>query len=202
MRSSGVIVLAGGRSSRMGTDKAALEWNGATMIEHTAAALARAFDRVLVVAGEHQSAIMSRLPGTVGVIYDAAPFEGPVPALRLGLDAIGADTVFACGCDLPFICPELARELCAMAEGHDAAIPVVEGRMQVLHAAYRQSCTSALRSMIRLGERRLHAVVPLINARLVNEDELRPYDPRLLSFFNLNTPAQYRDARRMAAVSE
>jgi molybdopterin-guanine dinucleotide biosynthesis protein A len=187
----------------MGSDKAALAWNGATMIERTVAELSRVFDQVLVVAGEHQAQTMSRLKAAAAqVIYDRNPFQGPLPAMRLGLDSTDADCVFACGCDLPFIHPELARALCAMAEGYDAAIPIVEGRLQVLHAAYRRTCSNALRTMLQRGERRLHAIVPLINVRLVNEEEIRPHDPRLLSFFNLNTPEQYRHAQRLAARSE
>ena len=192
------IILAGGRSSRMGADKAALRLGGVTMLERMVAELARGFDEVVVVAGTAAVTPASLGAGSVRLVGDPLPFEGPVKALRLGLAAIGAEVGFVCACDLPFINARLATELCAMAAGHDAAIAKIAGRLQVLHAAYRKSCLPALDAMIGRGERRLQDLVPLLDARIVGEDETRPYDSDLLSFFNVNTPEDYARARALA----
>jgi molybdopterin-guanine dinucleotide biosynthesis protein A len=85
-----------------------------------------------------------------------------------------------------------------MAAGHDATIAKIAGRFQVLHAAYGKSCRSALDAMISRGERRLQDLVPLLDVRIVGEDEIRPHDPELLSFFNVNTPEDYASARALA----
>jgi molybdopterin-guanine dinucleotide biosynthesis protein A len=192
------IVLAGGRSSRMGADKAAMRLGGVTMLERVVAELGRGFDKVVVVAGTPAAEAASALSaGFVRVIWDCAAFEGPVKALRLGLATAGAEVAFACACDLPFVSAALAAALCAMAAGHDAAIPMVGSRLQVLHAAYRKSCLPVLDAMIAGDERRLQDVVPRLRARIVSEDELRPYDPQLLSFLNVNTPAEYARAMRL-----
>src|SRR5271170_706598 len=193
------ILLAGGRSSRMGADKAALRLGGVTMVERMVAELARGFGEVVIVTGARAVVPASVLAArSVRLLHDPVPFEGPVKALRLGLAAIRAEVGFACACDLPFVNVRVAAELCAMAAGHDAAIAKVVGRLQVLHAAYRKSCLPAIDAMIGREERRLQDLVPVLDARIVGEDEIRPYDPELLSFFNLNTPEDYAQARKLA----
>jgi molybdopterin-guanine dinucleotide biosynthesis protein A len=193
------IVLAGGRSSRMGADKAALTWRGTTMLQWIVAELGRRFEPVVVVASANHNEVASGLAGTAApIIRDQELFEGPVKALRLGLATTQAEVAFVCACDLPFLNRELARTLCAMAAGHDAVIPLVRGRMQVLHAVYRATCLPVLDAMIGRGVSRLQAVVPHLGARIVNEDEMRAFDPELLSFFNVNTPEDYHRALQMA----
>jgi molybdopterin-guanine dinucleotide biosynthesis protein A len=190
------IVLAGGRSSRMGTDKAALAWNGASLIQHMVAQLRRRFCEVIIVSRPDQAGAVSDVGARV--VFDDEPFEGPVKALHLGLSAIKTEVAFACGCDLPFLNGELAKALCALAAGYDAAIPQIEGRLQVLHAAYQRNCAPALQTMIEAGQHKLQELVPLLRARMVNESELRRHDRPLLSFFNVNTPTQYQQALRLA----
>lgn len=192
------IVLAGGRSSRMGVDKAALPWGDVSMVEWVVAQLSSAFEDVVVVAGVNQGAAGAALSGTAArVVWDRAPFEGPVKALSLGLSTVDAEVAFACACDLPFLNVRLALALCDMAAGHDAVIPVVQDRRQVLHAAYRKSCGPALDAMVQRGESKLQDLVPALDVRFVNEDELRRYDRELLSFFNVNTPQDYARAQRL-----
>jgi molybdopterin-guanine dinucleotide biosynthesis protein A len=194
------IVLAGGRSSRMGADKTTLPLGGMTMLGRVVMELWQAFDEVVVVAGPHQSPAHSALSGTAALlICDAEQFQGPVKALRMGLAAVHHEVAFACACDLPMVSRELAVALCNMAAGRDAAIPLVESRLQVLHAAYRKSCIPLLDAMIARGERRLQNLSHLLNARIVTEDELRYHDPELLSFFNVNTPGDYARAQQIEA---
>ncbi len=191
------IVLAGGRSLRMGSDKATLSWRGVTMLEWTVDQLVGGFGDLAVVAGANQDMAGLALSAIKRVVRDTEPFEGPVKALRLGLATVHAGVAFVCACDLPFLNAALAVALCEMTAGNDAAIPMVGGRLQVLHAAYRKSCLPALDAMVNRGERALHKVASAPNSRIISEDELRRYDPELLSFFNVNTPEDYARAQRL-----
>jgi molybdopterin-guanine dinucleotide biosynthesis protein A len=183
----------------MGADKAAMRLGGLTMLERVVAELRRGFDEVIVVAGAPAAEAASALSaGSARLLWDSAAFEGPVKALRLGLAATGAEVAFACACDLPFISAALAAELCTMAAGYNAAIPMVGGRLQVLHAAYQKSCLPALDAMIAQDQPRLQDLAPRLRARIVSEAEIRHYDPQLLSFFNVNTPAEYARAIELA----
>ncbi len=168
------------------------------MLQRTAAGLARRFDDVIVVAGAAQAEAVAALPGaTARVIFDREPFQGPVHALHLGLNAAKGEIAFACGCDLPFLNSQLAQELCVMAAGYDAAIPVIEGRLQVLHAAYHRDAAAKLQAMIEAGRHKLREIAPLLRARMVYETELRRPGRDLLSFLNINTPADYERALRL-----
>jgi molybdopterin-guanine dinucleotide biosynthesis protein A len=190
------IVLAGGRSLRMGTDKAALRLGGRTMLARVVTELGRSFDQVVVVgraADAHPAPEISA--PFVRIIRDSDSFEGPVQALRLGLTTVRSEVAFACACDLPFVNADLAVGLCVMAERRDAAIPMVHGRLQVLHAAYRKSCLPPLEAMIARGARRLQDLPPTLDARIVSEAEVLGHDPKLLSFFNVNTPEDYAQAK-------
>ena len=193
------IVLTGGRSARMGSDKVALSLDGGTILQRIVHRLRLCFDDIVLVAGTHQQAALSGLGAAdVRTVWDAKPWQGPVKALHLGLATARAETAFACACDLPMLDTGVALALCDLARGHDAAIARVDGRLQMLHAAYRKSCLAALDSMIANGNRRLRELAPMLDVRLVNEDELRRYDPQLLSFFNVNTPEDYARALRLA----
>jgi len=189
------IVLAGGRSSRMGADKASLVIGGITMLGRVVAELGLAFEDVAVVAGTAAADSASELSQPfVRIMRDSEAFAGPVKALRLGLATVRTEVAFACGCDLPLVSSALAAALCAMAEQRDAAIPMVNGRLQVLHAAYRKSCLPVLDAMIARGDRRLQDLAPRLHARIVSEAEVLPYDPDLLSFLNVNTPEDFARA--------
>ena len=178
----------------MGSNKAQLSWQGTTMLQWVVAQLLPHFGEIVVVAGPHDT---PALPTAVQVIRDPQPYQGPVDALRMGLDFVRGEVAFACGCDLPFVQAQLAVTLCAMAAKFDAAIPRVNGRLQVLHAAYHKNCVAALRTMSEHGERSLQRLAAMVRTRVIDEDEIRPYDPQLLSFFNVNTPAQYEEALRL-----
>jgi len=182
----------------MGRDKATLPIGAGTLLERVAAELRHAFSPLLVVAAaaaDQPSAIDLTVQDVV-LIRDEIAFQGPVHALKLGLAAARGEYGFVAACDLPMLRAEVALGLCAMLADHDAVIARVGGRLQMLHAVYRRRrCLSALTSMEGAGERALHAIVGRVNARIVEEAEMRLIDPQLESFINVNTPEDYRRAR-------
>jgi molybdenum cofactor guanylyltransferase len=198
------IVLAGGKSSRMGRPKAALPFGGVTILERILAELGKGFEQIVVVAARADTEsypVESIIRGVRGVVLlrDEDSFGGPVAALVRGLDAAGGDTVFACSCDLPLLRVEVARFLCDRIDGFDAAIPQIDNRAQPLCAAYRRFARAAIEAIAAGGERRLTAIVDRLNARTVPEAELLSVDPGLTSFINTNTPEDYARALKLAA---
>lgn len=189
------IVLAGGRSLRMGTAKASLDFGGVPILTRIVAELRKRFGEIVVVADPE-----SKVSLEVKVVRDATAFQGPADALRRGLDAITSEIAFACSCDLPLLKADAAAAIVAMLENFDAAIPVIGERLQPLHAAYRKRCARALATLAARGESRLSAIADAVNSRRVSEDELRAIDPRLTSFLNVNTPDDYRRALRIGGL--
>lgn len=189
------VILAGGRSARMGRDKAGLPIGDTTLLERIVTQLQRAFAPIIVVAARQadQPSVIDAAARGVVLLRDEVAYQGPVHALRAGLSAAAGDYSFVASCDLPLVRAEVALRLCAMLENHDVVIPRVGGRLQMLHAVYRRApCLGALEAMAAHGERRLHAIGDHIRARIVEEAEMRLIDQRLESFINVNTPDDYR----------
>src|SRR5271166_5293473 len=157
MAESAGIVLAGGRSSRMGTPKAALEWHGSTLLRRTVGIISRATDGPVVVVRAPGQALPA-LPADVEVVADPREGLGPIQGLAAGLAAIDgrAEFAFVASTDMPFLHPAFIRRvLRAMQEGAGVGLPIARGYPQPLAAAYRQT-------LVRVAE------------RLVAENRLRP----------------------------
>lgn len=193
----GGIVLAGGRSRRMGADKALLRLDG----EHLASRVARALRAggagpVVVVRAADQA------PPDVSdarVVADGTPDLGPLEGLRTGLAALegAADVAVVAPADAPALAPELVRALVrALADDPtlQAAVPVRDGRVQPLTAAYRLDVLATAAALLASGERRARALVDacvslrLDEAALLEDDALRRADPTLASLDDVDEP--------------
>ncbi len=153
MPGSAGVVLAGGRSSRMGTPKAALEWHGSTLLRRTVGILARATGGpVVVVRAPGQD--LPELPPDVEVVDDPREGKGPVQGLAAGLGALidRADVAFVSSTDMPFLHPAFVRRvLRAVHEGADVGLPVARGYPQPLAAAYRTKLAPVAERLVAGG---------------------------------------------------
>ncbi|MGH3192480.1 MAG: molybdenum cofactor guanylyltransferase, partial [Streptosporangiaceae bacterium] len=209
MAVSAGVVLAGGRSSRMGSPKAALEWHGSTLLRRTADILARATGGPVVVvraAGQE----LPGLPEDILVTDDPREGKGPVQGIAAGLAALRglADAAFVSSTDLPFLHPAFIRRVLSVLEddaGTDVALPVARGFRQPLAAAYRVSLAEAaerlvagdlLRPAFLFGQ---CTVETLDDAALKQDPVLAALDPDLDSVVNVNTLADYQAARARPA---
>ena len=144
------VVLAGGRSSRMGSPKAALDWHGSTLLRRTVSVVARAVTGpVLVVRAPGQP--LPDLPPEVEVAADPREGLGPLQGIAVGLAALAdrADAAFVCSTDLPFLHPAfIGAVLGALTPELDVALPVARGFPQPLAAAYRTSLAPVVASLV------------------------------------------------------
>ena len=201
------IVLAGGRSSRMGTPKAALEWHGSTLLRRTAGIASRATDGPVVVV-RAQGQALPALPAQVEVIDDPREGMGPIQGLAAGLAAIAgrAEIAFVCSTDMPFLHPAFVRRvLRAAAAGADVGLPIARGYPQPLAAAYRTTLAPVAERMVKEGRLRPAflfdecVVTRLDEAALRADPVLAALDPDLDSVVNINEPADYEAARSRPA---
>ena len=200
-RKFSAVVLAGGRSARMGRPKAALAFGAQTILERIVGELASGFAQVVIVAAPAEAeSLRPSIREKALVIHDETAYPGPLDALRRGLEAAAHEAVFACSCDLPMLDAGLARALCAMLDGYDAAIPRVGGKLEPLCAAYHRRCAAALSELAGRGVMRVREITRLVNAKIVDAAELRRFDPELRSFLNVNTPEEYQKALRLAGL--
>lgn len=195
------IVLAGGRSSRMGRPKAALDFGGVPILTRIISELKRRFAEIVVVAAPESEDSLQMDLRAIKVIRDETAYQGPLDALRRGLDAVTNEIAFACSCDLPLLDSGVAAAIVAMLGDFDAAIPIVGEKLQPLHAAYRKRGAGALAALAGRGESRLGAIADAVNTRRVGEVELRTIDPQLRSFLNVNMPDDYQRALKIAGLA-
>ena len=209
MAVSAGVVLAGGRSSRMGTPKAALEWHGSTLLYRTVGIVARATSGpVVVVRASGQE--LPDLPKGTQVVEDPRQGKGPVQGIAAGLAALAgqAEVAFICSTDLPFLHPAFIRRLLrVVAEDAraDVALPVARGYPQPLAAAYRVALAATAERLVK--EDRLRpaflfsecATARLDDAALKADPLIGALDRDLDSVVNINTPGDYLQARARPA---
>jgi molybdopterin-guanine dinucleotide biosynthesis protein A len=184
------IVLAGGRSSRMGAPKALLLFDNEPLIVHIVSALQRVFADVVVVTAPGQQLP----PMPVKLVCDEVSHQGPVGGLYYGLTAAETDAAFVTSCDAVFLSLDLISHLLSQLPGHDVVVPHWEGRFQPLHAVYRRSVLPLLAGQLARGELRPVHLFDKVRLRRIDEDEIRRFDPEGSSFFNMNTPEDYAEA--------
>jgi molybdopterin-guanine dinucleotide biosynthesis protein A len=187
----GAVVLAGGRSTRMGTDKATVAFCGRRMIDVVVERLRGLTDEVVVCARDRHALE----PILVPVLEDAEAYAGPLPALVAGIRAAGTPRVVAVACDMPFLnVPLLARLADALDEETDAVVPVTNDGAQPLHAAYGDCAVEPLLAALAAGERSLRGALERLRVRWVEEEVWRGLDPTGRSFRNVNTPEELAEA--------
>lgn len=199
MNVSGVI-LAGGKSRRMGVNKALLVIDGATIIERVVRTIEQVLSEIILVTGDLDS--MSGLePGMtpIRVVDDIHPGVGALGGLHSGLYHAAEDLVFVCACDMPFINPELVKYIIDAAEGFDAAVPVIGDNYEPLMAAYSKGCVESIEKQIKLGKKQIKSFFGDVRLKEIPEADLRKIDRDLLSLFNINSPEDLSAARRILA---
>jgi molybdopterin-guanine dinucleotide biosynthesis protein A len=204
---AGAVVLAGGRSSRMGQAKALLDWHGQTAVEHAVAVVSEGIGGgpVCVVRAPGQE-----LPPLDAIVVDdTVAYDGPLAALRVGLVALDdeAEVAFACGVDTPLLVPAfVGAVLRSLRKGDDAVVPIIGGRSQPLLAAYRVRIAPRLQALLDDGAFGLREIPRACAVRQVGEWELISdpvldvADPRLDSALNANTPEEWAALEAAAGV--
>jgi len=205
MTASAGVVLAGGRSSRMGTPKSALEWHGSTLLRRTVGIVARATSGpVVVVRATGQE--LPDLPQGIVVVDDPREGKGPVQGIAAGLSALNghALTAFVCSTDLPFLHPAFVRRVLRVLDERadiDVVLPVARGYPQPLAAGYRVSLADIAERLVKEDRLRPAFLFEECGVARLDDDALRQdpvlaaLDPELDSVLNINTPAAYQDAR-------
>lgn len=190
MTDATAIVLAGGKSSRMGTPKALLPFDNEPLILHVVGTLRRLFAEVVVVAAPGQE--LPAMPVTL--VRDDVAHQGPVGGICYGLRAAAGDICFVTSCDSAFLNPSLIGHLVSRMPQHDVVVPHWQGRFQPLHAVYRRSVLPLLEEQLTRGELRPIFLFEKVRTLRMDEDEIRRVDPDGWSFFNMNTPEDYAGA--------
>jgi molybdopterin-guanine dinucleotide biosynthesis protein A/molybdopterin converting factor small subunit len=206
MKASAVI-LSGGKSSRMGSPKALLLFDGEPLVVHVARALRSLFGDIVVVGGPGEEFVellrlLSSQPNKlkqpnepkVTLIRDEVSHQGPVGGIYYGLSVAAGEFCFVTSCDVPFLSARLISYLLSQISDYDVVVPYWQERFQPLCAVYRKSVAPLLKEQLDRGELRPIFLYEKVRTRKVTEAEIRRFDPEGSSFFNMNSPEDYRAA--------
>jgi molybdenum cofactor guanylyltransferase len=184
------FVLAGGKSSRMGADKAFLEFRGRTLLERALAVIDRVCPSVAIVG---DSAQFSTCGSVVEDVYSGC---GPLAGIHAALLRSSADLNLMLAVDLPFVNEDLLSYLFSAAEESAAVVTVPQTRkgLQPLCAVYRRQFADVADLALRTGKYKIDAVFGDLSIRIIEEEELEKAGFSERNFFNVNTPQDRRAA--------
>lgn len=195
------LLVAGGKSRRMGRDKRFVELGGQPLLHRALSVLQSLFPEVLIAVAEP----LSQLTGQgFRVVLDLIPNCATLGGLYTGLSSASHPRVFAVGCDMPFLNPEAIRRLAGLGAQADVVMPRLMTGLQPMHAVYSKACLPHLERMVKAHQLKVQdlAEVAGLTVKLVPEKDFLDVDPQLLSFFNINTPADLEFARKLLAGTD
>lgn len=185
------IVLAGGKSRRMGRDKAELPWGEGTLLTAIVDKLALVCDEIIIVGPQRN------LARSVRWTEDRYSGKGPLAGLQAGLLEASFDSALVLACDMPDIPVRVLQELIRLAPGADMVIPIHSERLEPLCAWYaKEACLAVIQEMLAEDCLCLRSMVLRkgLRVRRLKVEELFPGVPSKKLFVNLNSPADYHHA--------
>ena len=189
------VLLAGGKSRRMGRDKRFLQLGGESLVRRVLSVYERLFTDILIVVAEP----VQELSGMEHrIVTDLIPHCAALGGLYTGLSLARHPRIFAAACDMPFLNAAIIEHLLGYDDG-DVVMPKLTTGLQPMHAVYAKTCLPYFKLMMANHNLSIQSVLDNhdLRARLVEEDALKVFDPQLVSFLNLNTPADAELARHI-----
>jgi molybdopterin-guanine dinucleotide biosynthesis protein A len=178
------VILAGGKSSRFGSNKALVRVKGVRLIERTVRVMKAVFQEVLLVTNTPADYAFLELP----MVQDLIKGLGPMGGIYTGLESISERAGFFVACDMPFLHQGLVRHMVKMREDYDAVVPRMDWMIEPLHALYTKHCLPVIKASIKAREYQIARCFKKLRVRYVEREELLAFDPELMSLFNINEP--------------
>ena len=190
-------MTAGGRSSRMGRDKAWLALGGRPMITHVMDSLRPVVTELAVIANGEEYRRLG-----VPVVPDLNQGIGPIEAVRVALAASQYDRVILAGCDLPFVTPGLFRYLLNQVGAYQSVVPLgPDNQPEPLCAIYSRSSLPDVQRMIEAGQFKISPLYDVVDTLFIPFEDLSGMAGSNLFFENINTPEQYSRALALRPFS-
>lgn len=191
------IILAGGKSSRLGRSKALQVIEGKNLIQWVIDRLAT-LSTEIIIATAHGEAIPCSSAVRIKTVVDTYPGKGPLVGIYSGLIASSSSRAIVVGCDTPFLSVSLLEYMTKICSKFDVVVPRIKNKLEPLCAVYSKHCSSPIQSLLEQDELRIRKLFSMVRVKYVEEDEINRFDPAHLSFFNINSHADLDRARKLA----
>jgi molybdenum cofactor guanylyltransferase len=191
---AGVIILSGGKSSRMGTNKALLKIAEKPNVERIKEEMALEFDQILLVTNEMETYQFLNIP----LATDQYPGKGPLAGIHAGLIAATSEINLVVACDMPFVSAGFGKILVEHIKEFDAVVPVIAGNQHPLFAVYHKRILPELENCLVNHNLRMKHLLEKVNVLYMTEKDFEKYDDNYLQqiFFNMNHPDEYIQAKK------
>jgi len=194
------IILAGGKGLRLGRDKV-LETVGIankSLLQQVISSVSSFCSDIIVVVAEKRSIHQFANHTELRIVADTFPGKGPLGGIYTGLVASDSFYNLVVACDMPFLNQALLHYLLQLSADFDVVVPRVNNLVEPLHAVYAKSCLASIEYMIEQGKLSVYELLSLVRVRYAEAEEIEIFDPKHLSFFNINTKADLEMARELA----
>jgi molybdopterin-guanine dinucleotide biosynthesis protein A len=191
------IILAGGKSIRLGHDKVIERLGNKTLLEKVISRIDSFSDEIVIVAAEKRDFSQLSSNTKIKTVSDIFPGRGSLGGIYTGLVKSESFYNLVVGADMPFLNQKLLSYMIGVADGHDYVIPRVGQYYEPLHAIYSKNCISPIETLINRNRRVIVELFDYVKVRYVEEEEINRFDPEHLSFFNINTKEDLELARKI-----
>lgn len=192
------IVLAGGRSLRLGRSKALQAIQGKSLIQWVVDCLAMLSTEIIIVTARGE-AIPCSSAVRIKTVADIYPAKGTLVGIHSGLIASSSSRAIVVGCDMPFLSVRLLEYMTQTLADSDVALPRIGEMVEPLCAVYSKNCLAPIQELLDQNELRISRLFGMVKVRYIDEDDIDSFDPEHLSFFNVNSQVDLDRARRLAA---
>lgn len=192
------VILAGGKSLRLGHDKITEKVGNVTLLEKAISRIDSLSKDIVIVTAEERSFKEFADNNKVKTVADIFPGRGSLGGIYTGLKKSETFYNLVIAADMPFLNGELLAYMTEVAEGFDFVIPKIGTFFEPLHAIYSKNCVTPIETMIRKTRRVIIELFDFVKVRYVEAEEIDRFDPEHLSFFNINTVEDLELARKIA----
>jgi molybdenum cofactor guanylyltransferase len=195
------IILCGGKERRFGSSKADAVVGGKRIIDRLIERLKPISSQILIITSLEKKDLITATQAQV--IVDKYPGRGPLGGVYTGLLASDNPFSIVVGCDNPFINNRLLQYMIGLTGNYDAIIPRLgKDMIEALHSIYSKTCIPVMQQALDENRLSIYKVIDILNVRYVHREEYQRIDPRMLSFFNINFPADLERANRIALTED
>jgi molybdopterin-guanine dinucleotide biosynthesis protein A len=187
---------------RLGRVKALERINKQSLIERTIDCLSTVSQAIIVVTSQEQLGIIAAARPKGKLIVDIYPEKGALGGIYTGLESTDSFYSLVLGCDMPFLNRDLLRYLIDIAPNFDVVVPRMDDKLEPLHAVYSRDCLAPIKELMNKDRLVISQLFKLVKTRYVDKDEIVKFDPRYLSFFNINTLDDLRKAKDLIEQRE
>lgn len=192
------IILAGGKSLRLGRDKILEKVGDTTLLEKVVLRLEPLGEEIIIVtAKERDFAQLANHPG-IKMVYDIYPGQGSLGGIYTGLKYSVSHYNLVVAADMPFLNEPLLRYMISVSDGYDFVLPRINQWFEPLHAVYSQDCIRPIELLFDQHKKMIVKLFDYVKVRFIEEEEIDRFDPQHLSFFNINNKEDLERAKQIA----